>query len=123
MRFGHCGPAMTPDGTYCLDWPDFSKFQVMVAFEDGTFIIVCWWVLKPLLLPLKPCLLELLEMPVLRRLGPWRLSHTATNPQVVAERYTPPGVCFSQDGRVNGTICIQVTKSDDRVEERAAAGR
>jgi hypothetical protein len=79
-------PIFDPWTGRLVPWFNASNAQVSLFRPDGTSIVVCWWVIKGLLLPECPC----------------RLVVAKPQSPTLREPHRVPGVSHAQDGSVEG---------------------
>lgn len=87
-----------------VPWDDFGSLRVNIALNDGSALVVGWWVIKALFLPDKPADEVLKAMSNKERQGPWRVLMTPATPQVPTVRFPHrrPGVDVTRKGFVVG---------------------
>mgnify|MGYP001808130535 CR=1 FL=1 len=87
-----------------VDWADRTALRLRIYRPDGTFLTICWWVLKPLLIPERPPEAILQTMTDLQQRGPWRCTLTVAEPQkpTIRQPLCVAGVSHSRDAATDG---------------------
>ena len=85
-------------------WANRRHLRIRIDRPDGTFMTICWWVLKPLLIVERPPEAILQTLTDTQQRGPWRCTLTVAEPQkpTIRQPLCVAGVSHSTDGSTDG---------------------
>jgi hypothetical protein len=87
-------------------WLNWDALRVRLHRPDGSFLHVCWWVLKGLLLPERPSGARWHQLSPEQQRGPWRCDLIVATPQSKApgDPLCVAGVTHLKDGFIVGPV-------------------
>lgn len=89
-----------------LEWDHVAMARVRIPCADGSYLVVCWWVLKAMLLPERPDEATLQTLPAEQQRGPWRQHLVLAEPKhhVPDQPVSLGGTSYSMDGNTDGPM-------------------
>lgn len=87
-----------------IAWHNIGSATVRIPRADGSYLVVCWWVIKAMLLPERPSEAILQTLPVEPPKGPWRQRLVIAKPMhhTPGQPASTGGATYSMDGWMEG---------------------